>query len=111
MADDNERVGTPEIVDLTPEFDDLSHRIRTTPYSPEDEREVRPYDPSRTREWVRAAIALLLIGLLTGTIAASFAILWIGPFGISDTKELLAVLLSPLVGLVGAATGFYYGSK
>jgi hypothetical protein len=28
-----------------------------------------------------------------------------------EMTDLLAVLLAPFVGLVGAATGFYYGTK
>ena len=49
--------------------------------------------------------------VLAGTILAVFLLLCFDVVDLSGAKELLAVLVSPLVGLVGAATGFYYGGK
>ena len=56
-------------------------------------------------------IAVLLLALLAGTILGIFLLLWLGTIDVPGAKEFLAVLVSPLVGLVGAATGFYYGGK
>ena len=105
MADDNAGAEVPKghrDVDLTAEAPPLA-----VSYSPL----TRPYDPRPAREKVRGRIALLLLALLAGTILLTFATLWFGIFDASAAKELLAVLLAPLVGLVGAATGFYYGGK
>jgi hypothetical protein len=58
------------------------------------------------REWTRAALAG---GLMTLLAAVMLIILLMKPT--QEAKDLLGVVLAPLVGLVGAATGFYYGGK
>jgi hypothetical protein len=73
--------------------------------------EVVPYDPMKARENVRGWIALSLIGLLAGTILVSFILLWIHPERSKELHDLLALIFGPLVALVGAATGYYFGSQ
>lgn len=58
------------------------------------------------REWTRAALAG---GLMTLLAAVILIILLTRPA--QEAKDLLGVVIAPLVGLVGAATGFYYGGK
>jgi hypothetical protein len=58
------------------------------------------------REWTRAVLAGGLMALLA---AAMLIILLTKP--VQEEKDLLGVVIAPLVGLVGAATGFYYGGK
>jgi hypothetical protein len=70
-----------------------------------------PYDPSRQREHVRAGIAYALIGLLIVIILFSFALLLFSSKSFDEIKGMLELLLAPVVGLVGAVTGFYYGEK
>ena len=70
------------------------------------------YDPSPQREYVRGLIALVVVAL--------FALLVIGALTIAafgdaprwkQVADSLGLLLSPVVALVGAVTGFYYGEK
>ena|SRR5215468_8476239 len=70
-----------------------------------------PYDPSRQREHVRAGIAYALIGLLIAIILFSFGLLLFSTKGFDEVKGMLELVLAPVVGLVGAVTGFYYGEK
>ena len=61
------------------------------------------------REGIRGRLAMGLLLLLAGTILFGFATVgfdWATP---DETKDLVALLITPLVGLVGAATGFYFG--
>ena len=70
---------------------------------------VVPYDPGRTREWIRGGLALGLAGLMAAVI---LMVVWATLFHAYDTKsarDLIGLVLTPLIGLVGAATGFYYG--
>jgi hypothetical protein len=80
---------------------------------PED----RDYDPTEDREWARSAIALTLVGVLAGIVILAFAYVLISLFllkafrDMEALKTLLQILFTPVVGLVGAATGFYFGEK
>jgi Mn2+/Fe2+ NRAMP family transporter len=77
---------------------------------------IRPYE-SRTavgRERIRGIIALILVLALL----VNYVLLWVALFGnhlgtidTESVKDALALTFSPLVGLVGAATGFYFGEK
>lgn len=68
------------------------------------------YDPRPHEDGARRAIALLLIGLLWLVVAAMLELLAFRTITVVDLKE-FAVLLGPIVTLVSAATGFYYGTK
>jgi hypothetical protein len=58
-------------------------------------------------EVIRAAVALLLLFLLTGVIVLAFskAKTW------DETKQLLDVVLPAVTALLGSAVGFYFGTK
>lgn len=84
----------------------------------------KPYDPVRERENIRGKIATRLVGTLVLVIGMVVAIgvvtaMLCGYSGkcVATTVELRAaraiveLVLTPLVGLVGAVTGFYYGEK
>jgi len=58
----------------------------------------------------RRRIAYSLIGLLTLQILSIHILLACTIITIADLKE-FAVIIGPLVTLVSAATGFYYGTK
>jgi hypothetical protein len=62
---------------------------------------------------VRGRIAERLIWLLCGVVLFAFASLWRiePPPAAADLKELLTVLFGPLVALVAAAVGYYFGGK
>jgi hypothetical protein len=58
-----------------------------------------------TRQWL--AIGLMLV--LALTILGLLIIAWTRPE--TDLSSVVAQFLTPIVGLVGAATGFYYGGS
>lgn len=68
------------------------------------------YDSRPQEDAARRNIAYLLIGLLCGIILGIFILLLAKTIQLSDIKE-FAVILGPVVALVSAATGFYYGTK
>ncbi|MGD2118458.1 MAG: hypothetical protein PVG66_08875 [Chromatiales bacterium] len=68
------------------------------------------YDPRPQEDTARRTIAYLLIGLLWVVIAGIFILLAFKSISITEIEE-FAVLLGPVVTLVSAATGFYYGTK
>jgi hypothetical protein len=73
-------------------------------------QEGKPYDPRPHEDGARRTIAYLLIGLLWLIVAALLVLLAFGSIEVVDVKE-FAVVLGPVVTLVSAATGFYYGTK
>ncbi|MCC6921569.1 MAG: hypothetical protein IT525_00665 [Nitrosomonas sp.] len=58
----------------------------------------------------RRMIAYLLIGLLGLVVSGMLILLGFGIIDVDHIKE-LGVILSPIIALVSAATGFYYGTK
>jgi hypothetical protein len=62
---------------------------------------------------VRGRIAERLIWLLVAVVGLAFASFWriSPPPAAGELKELLAVLFGPLVALVAAAVGYYFGGK
>ncbi len=75
-------------------------------YTPSERHEI-----NKAREKTRAGLAWALLGLL-GVFEFMILITTLAfGYSVQDAKELLALVVTPLVGLVGAATGFYYGGK
>lgn len=68
------------------------------------------YDPRPQEDSARRNIAYLLIGLLWLIVAGMLILLGLGTIAVNDVKE-FGVVLGPVVTLVSAATGFYYGTK
>ena len=65
----------------------------------------------RFRERARLAIALTLLGLL---VVVTFGALYARIDGSLDSaglKDVATTLITPVVALVGAVTGFYYGGR
>lgn len=62
--------------------------------------------PEWWRELTRAGLAMSLMALL----GAAVLIILLGKTA-EEAKELFGQVLAPLIGLVGAATGFYYGGE
>jgi hypothetical protein len=69
------------------------------------------FDPRPAQEAARSRIAYVLIGTLVATIAASFAGIWFNWMTSAELDSIMKLVFGPLVGLVGAVTGFYYGGK
>jgi hypothetical protein len=70
-----------------------------------------PYDPRRQRESIRGVVAALLLGLLCFIVIASFLSYWLDVVEQDALEGLLTIIFAPVIGLVGAATGFYFGGS
>jgi hypothetical protein len=70
----------------------------------------KEYDPRQAEDNARRRIAYLLIALLWLVVVAILGMVSCGTVPIDDIKE-FGVILGPLITLVSAATGFYYGTK
>lgn len=87
-----------------------------TPFPPDGENRLfleregfsPQYDPEPRRDHIRAGIACGLIVLLIGMVCYAFQTTH-GEF--EKTRELLEILLPAVLGLLGSALGFYFGSK
>ena len=69
-----------------------------------------PYDPEPQRELMRGRIALWLLGMLAGVLLLAFISMWL-KMETEALRTVLTIIFGPLVTLVSAATGFYYGSR
>ncbi|KWF35824.1 hypothetical protein [Burkholderia diffusa] len=75
-----------------------------------------PFDSRRHHDEARSTIAFWLLGLLTGLLVAAalgFGGLFFtaGKPTFDELKSLVELILTPLLTLVSAATGFYFGSQ
>jgi hypothetical protein len=72
-----------------------------------------PVNLARYREWIRSAIAAFLLVILAGVIVASFLVVFKPKDSVDSAllEKLLAIIFGPLIALVSAATGFYFGSR
>lgn len=98
----------PEELDLTVRPGEVERAAGLS--SPEE----RPYDPAPEREKKRGLIALILVSALCGIIVFAFAFISFVPAAstnIEVLKSVLEIIFAPIVGLVGAVTGFYFGEK
>lgn len=68
-------------------------------------RELPPLPGERTR----ALLAYLLFGLLAALLAILTALLAFQKLTVDGFSQVAGVVISPVVGLLGAATGYYYG--
>jgi hypothetical protein len=62
------------------------------------------------RESARGTVAAMIIGALLIVIIASFGLMF-SSRQISDIKDVVELLIAPVIGIVGAVTGFYFGSS
>ena len=80
-------------------------------------RIIRPRQSEpRQREWVRAILAFLLVVIFgfeiwAGIHAMTNPEIVKDEHAVNAVKDLFLIVLSPTVALVGAAIGFYYGTK
>lgn len=65
--------------------------------------------PPRPVERTRAVLAYLLFGLLAALLAVTLTFLGFGVLTVDEFTDVMSILLAPVVGLLGAATGYYYG--
>ena len=67
-----------------------------------------PYDPKPRREEMRGRLAQILIWAVVVAIAGPLALLAFGSIHVQDLPSVVAAS-SPLMGIAGAAVGFYFG--
>ena len=60
-------------------------------------------------EKTRATIAFCLLGLLAATSGFLLVMLWVERLDAQSFGTVAAIVLGPLFGLLGTATGYYYG--
>jgi hypothetical protein len=112
-------VTEPQVVDLTgeqpAEEELITLPLRSYPPTPTPAEETE-----RGRERTRGRIAYILIGTLVSIVVATFLyIIWLSAdFSGQSTDDLITMmqsvgttLLAPLVGLIGAVIGFYFGGQ
>lgn len=97
--------------DITPEAVDLASTqpppaVEPSRNVPEGER----FDPEPQRELIRGKIALRLLWMLAGVLLLAFISMWF-KMDTETLRTVLTIIFGPLVTLVSAATGFYYGSR
>jgi hypothetical protein len=63
------------------------------------------------RETLRGRIAAALLGILAFIVVAAFLTIWFDWADDGELTDLLTLIFAPVLGLVGAVTGFYYGEK
>ena len=107
-SEDRNAHGAPEELDLTARAGETESSAGLS------RPELKPYDPAPEREQKRGLIALILVSALCGIIVLAFAYAALMPSSTATTealKSLLEIVFAPIVGLVGAVTGFYIGEK
>jgi hypothetical protein len=68
------------------------------------------------REGARQLVSVIIVSSLLFIVVASFGMLLViflksdPPPTMTDLRQVLEILLAPVVGIVGAVTGFYFGS-
>lgn len=69
------------------------------------------YNPDKDRERVRGVIARILVLLLVAVVLVAMVAAFVVPASDEDFREILNILIPPIVALVGSVTGFYFGQK
>jgi len=98
MAEDEQKS-----LDLTSEKESIG--------SSEVSIQVKPYDPRPQEDTARRSIAYILVGLLGFILIWALASITFFPSSAERIISVLQVILGPIIALVSAATGFYFGSK
>lgn len=71
-----------------------------------------PYDPRRDQEKVRGWFAYIVLAMFVFVVLTAMAsAIFASKDAWAQVAAALGLILSPVVGLVGAVTGFYYGEK
>jgi hypothetical protein len=84
----------------------------------------KPYDPGRARETIRGTIAqalvwtiviviglVVLAGFVTAVACHAKDACSTDAIELKTIRVMVELVLTPLIGLVGAVTGFYFGEK
>ena len=104
-TDSNDSIDASDIIDLTQTEDSTGDVITVAGF------EEKSYDPRPQEDSARRCIAYILLAILGGILAWTYIILSFCPNSIDNIIKVLQIILGPIIALVSAATGFYYGSK
>jgi hypothetical protein len=63
------------------------------------------------REDMRGEIARWILGIFVLIVVGAFATVWFTHVAIDTVLRFLELFVGPIVGIVGAVTGFYFGSS
>jgi hypothetical protein len=74
-----------------------------------DEPSVRKVGKSRTIDSTRAQLAYWLLALVTVLLMMLLIMLWSGRLPVDKFGNVAAITVTPIIGLLGAAVGYYYG--
>ncbi len=106
-------INRPDVEDLNQLYEKVQNEIKQE----EDERK-KLEDRLRALEQSRREISTILLGCIAATILGTFLYIYIS---VSDTedadkndenaKELITLIWTSEVGLVGGALGYYFGSR
>ena len=97
--------------DHDPDLVDLDEGQEDRALHPPAEPATKPYDPEPHRDKMRGYLAVGLGGILAFTVVFSFLIVLWRPDRTESVLQVLGVVFAPLVALVGAATGYYFGTR
>jgi hypothetical protein len=95
-----------QILDLTTDVKENEQGIaKKTKFKEE------PYDPRQQEDSARRRIAYILLSILGVIVLWALGIASFFPDSIESVLKMLQIILGPVIALVSAATGFYFGSK
>lgn len=103
MSDEHNSI---QILDLTKdEKEDQKGITKKTKFKEE------PYDPRQQEDSARRRIAYVLLSILGLVVIWALGVASFFPNSIESVLKMLQIILGPIIALVSAATGFYFGSK
>jgi hypothetical protein len=70
-----------------------------------------PWNPDRHLATSRRFIAHWLLAILSGVLLLAWLTLLLDLIAFQDVQQLMTIMFAPIIGLVGAATGFYFGER
>jgi hypothetical protein len=69
------------------------------------------WNPTKHLATSRRFIAHWLLAILSGVLLVSWLTVLLSLAAIQDVQALMTIIFAPIIGLVGAATGFYFGDR
>jgi hypothetical protein len=69
------------------------------------------WSPARQREWMRGVIAIGLLACILVVLITVLAALWYRKANMQELTSLMNLTFVPVITLLSAATGFYFGQR
>jgi hypothetical protein len=94
-----------------PSKPDISLNAEATPFDATAFDRLVIREPRSRREDARQTIAFVIVGCFGLVILFSFITFWTrGKTPVDDLLKLVQAIIAPVIGIVGAVTGFYFSS-